>query len=123
MPAEWEKHWPLADGEQPTRDEKLQAVFTSEENNARVGQIVRRQRLLNTFGNLTVLTKPLNSSVSNGPYEAKRAALADHSLLVMNREVTRVENWNEAEIEARGKKLFEIAREIWPYPKTKGNFK
>ncbi|MBK6897503.1 MAG: DUF262 domain-containing protein [Alphaproteobacteria bacterium] len=116
LPTEWEEHWPLPDGTQPTSDETFQAMFASEENDTRVGQIVRRRRLLNTFGNLTVLTKPLNSSVSNGPYESKRAALSDHSLLVMNREITKIEDWNEAEIEARGKKLLEIARGLWPYP-------
>lgn len=118
LPSEWEEHWPLPDGERPTNDETIQAMFASEENDTRIGQIVRRRRLLNTFGNLTVLTKPLNSSVSNGPYQAKRTALADHSLLVMNREITKVENWNEDEIEARGKKLLNLARELWPYPVT-----
>ena len=116
LPSEWEEHWPLQDGEQPTSDEIFQAMFATEENDTRIGQIVRRHRLLNTFGNLTVLTKPLNSSVSNGPYEAKRAALTDHSLLVLNREITKEEQWGEGQIEARSHKLFEIARGLWPYP-------
>lgn len=120
LPSEWEEHWPLSDGERPTSDETSQAMFASEENDTRIGQIVRRRRLLNTFGNLTVLTKPLNSSVSNGPYEAKRAALADHSLLVMNREITKEENWGEIQIEERGRTLFEVVRSKWPYPKIAG---
>lgn len=119
LPSGWEEHWPLPDGERPTSDETFQAMFASDENNTRVGQIVRRRRLLNTFGNLTVLTKPLNSSVSNGPYKDKRLALADHSLLVINREITKEETWDETKIEARGKKLFELAQAMWPYPGTK----
>ena len=118
LPSEWDEHWPLPDGERPTGDETWQAMFAMEENETRVGQIVRRNRLLNTFGNLTVLTKPLNSSVSNGPYKTKRAALSDHSLLVLNREITKDEEWGEDQIEARGRKLFEVAKVLWPYPAT-----
>ena len=118
LPSGWEDHWPLPDGERPTRDETWLAMSDNEENNTHVGQIVRRQRLLNTFGNLTILTKPLNSSVSNGPFSVKREALNDHSLLVMNREIAREENWGEDQINVRGRKLFEVARDLWPYPKT-----
>ncbi len=116
LPSEWEEHWPLPSGETPTSDEKWQAMFTTEENDTRIGEIVRRNRLVNTFGNLTVLTKPLNASVSNGPYDDKRKALNDHSLLVLNREVIKSEVWNEDQIEMRGEELFKVARTIWPYP-------
>ncbi|MCY4192472.1 MAG: DUF262 domain-containing protein, partial [Rhodospirillaceae bacterium] len=116
LPREWEEHWPLPDGTPPTREETRQAFFSSEEGDTRIGQIVRRKRLLNTFGNLTILTKPLNSSVSNGPYETKREALNEHSLLVMNREITKEDTWDEEKIEARGRKLLELAKDLWPYP-------
>ena len=118
LPSKWEEHWPLPGGEQPTQDETWQAIFATEEDDTRVGQIVRRQRLLNTFGNLTILTKPLNSSVSNGPFIVKRKALKDQSLLVMNREITEEDDWGGDQIDARGRKLFEVARDLWPYPQT-----
>ena len=118
LPSDWKDHWPLPDGERPTSDETRQAMFATEENETHVGQIVRRHRLLNTFGNLTILTKPLNSSVSNGPFSVKREALDKHSLLVMNREITKEKIWGEDQIEARGLKLFEVARDLWPYPET-----
>ena len=118
LPSQWEEHWPLSDGERPTRDETVQALYANEENDSHVGQIVRRRRLLNTFGNLTILSKPLNSKISNGPWEAKRDALNDHSVLVMNREIIKLEQWREDQIEARGQALFEIALGIWPYPKV-----
>ena len=118
LPSGWEKHWPLPDGERATSEETLQAWFATEGNDTRVGQIVRRKRLLNTFGNLTILTKPLNSLVSNGPFSVKREALNDHSLLVMNREITKEEDWGEDQIDVRGRKLFEAARDLWPYPET-----
>ena len=118
LPSKWDKHWPLLDGGPPTPEEKLHALYEREEGDTRIGQIVRRERLLHTFGNLTILTKPLNSSVSNGPYAAKREALNDHSLLVMNREITKQDTWNEEEIESRGQKLFEVAKKLWPYPES-----
>ena len=118
LPSDWEEHWPLLDGEQPTREENWQAMFATEENDTRVGQIVRRCRLVNTFGNLTLLSMPLNSSVSNGPFSAKREALNEHSLLVMNREITKEEEWGEDQICERGGKLFEVAKGLWPYPET-----
>lgn len=116
LPTQWEEHWPLPSGEKPTKDETWHAMFASEENDTRIGEIVRRNRLLNTFGNLTVLTKPLNASVSNGPYNGKRDALSDHSLLVLNREIIKSEEWTEDEIEARGQALLDVAKSIWPYP-------
>ena len=116
LPSSWEEHWPLPNGAQPTSNEKLQAMYATEEDDTLIGQLVRRNRLLNTFGNLTVLTKPLNASVSNGPYKDKRTAIKNHSLLVLNREIIENKEWNEDCIEARGKKLFKVAQALWPYP-------
>ena len=116
LPSKWEEHWPLPDGGCPTTEERWEALYATEENSTRVGQIVRRNRLLNTFGNLTILTKPLNSSIKNGPFGAKREALDDHSLLVMNREICKREDWSEDQIESRSRELFQIARNLWPYP-------
>ncbi len=116
LPSQWQNHWPLSDGEISTNEEIFQAMFATDENETRIGQIVRRERLLNTFGNLTLLTTPLNSSMSNGPFIKKREALNEHSLLVLNREIAKEEIWSEDQIEERGKKLFETARTLWPYP-------
>lgn len=75
MPREWRAHWPMPDGSRPTSEQAYAALFNSVEDDTAVGRIVRRNRLKDSFGNLTLLTKPLNSAVSNGPYEGKRAAL------------------------------------------------
>lgn len=118
MPRQWTGGWPLADGITPTLEELTQAQFSSAEDDSRLGRIVRRNRTLETIGNLTLLTQPLNSTVSNGPYAGKREALREHSLLVLNREITKAETWDEASILARGKALFETALAIWPVPVT-----
>ena len=86
-----------------------------------MGQVVRRERLMNTFGNLTILTRPLNSSVSNGPYNTKREAPYEHLLLVMNRAIVKEPEWGEEQIEIRGRRLFEVAKDLWPYPEINGS--
>lgn len=118
MPSSWGENWLMPDGTTPTSDEKIQAMYAMEDTETPVGRIVRRNRLKNTIGNLTILTQPLNSSVSNGPYEAKRKAISEQSLLVLNNEITKNESWSEVEIEARSEDLFATAKTVWLMPET-----
>ncbi|MDX1091024.1 DUF262 domain-containing protein [Sinorhizobium medicae] len=116
MPRYWQTHWPMADGSTPSSNAISAAWYSSSEDDTEIGRVVRRNRLKETFGNLTLLTKPLNSSVSNGPYADKRKALAEHSLLVLNREITTHEIWSEEHILDRAKALFSVAKNIWQVP-------
>lgn len=127
MPRKWNAHWLMPDGSKPTSEQTYAALFNSVEDDTPVGRIVRRDRLIESFGNLTLLTQPLNASVSNGPYKdwindkgepvrGKRTALQDQSLLVMNREVTTHGSWDEDAILARGRSLFVLAKAIWRQP-------
>lgn len=127
MPQQWAAHWPMADGSKSSSDQTLAALFNTVEDDTPVGRIVRRNRLMHSFGNLTLLTQPLNTSVSNGPYQdwlndkgksikGKRTALQDHSLLVMNREIAKNNAWDENTIQARGQSLFMLAKAIWVVP-------
>jgi uncharacterized protein DUF262/uncharacterized protein DUF1524 len=99
MPQGWRRHWPLPDDD---NDEEA-----AEE----------RERLIQTLGNLTLLTKRLNPSVSNGPWKTKRAELRKHSVLKLNVDVIDHGEWDEDTIRERGVALFEIAKKIWPLPK------
>jgi uncharacterized protein with ParB-like and HNH nuclease domain len=78
-----------------------------------------RERLIHTLGNLTLLTQPLNSSVSNGPFAAKKAGITRHTVLRLNSFLFG-ENapsiWDELAITARGKSLYEDIKSIWPRP-------
>lgn len=116
MPRNWSNSWPLADGTTPTNGQFIDALYISKEDDSTIGQIVRRNRLLESFGNLTLLTQSLNSSISNGPFGAKRSALNEHSLLVLNREITQYDDWDEDSISARGESLFCFAKDLWPIP-------
>ena len=72
--------------------------------------------MIHTIGNLTLLTQGLNSSVSNGPFAAKRPAIAEHSTLRLNARFQDPgkSKWNEYDIRARGEELFAEAIMIWP---------
>ncbi len=101
MPQEWSKQWPLpepAPGAAPDAEDPEE----------------RRGRLIHTIGNLTLLTKELNPSVSNGQWGKKRDKILEHSALNLNR--TLPLTWSEAAIEARTKALLAAALRIWPRP-------
>jgi hypothetical protein len=70
---------------------------------------------MHSFGNLTLLTQPLNAAVSNGAYVVKRPEILKQSALALNRYFQDVQTWDESQIENRGKILFEAARAIWPH--------
>ena len=116
LPTTWRTSWPMSDGTQPTIDEWSSALFAVSEDETLRGQIARRIRLKDSIGNLTLLTQPLNSTVSNGPWPEKRKALEDHSLLVLNREVSKNETWGEKAITSRSDALFKVALQLWPLP-------
>jgi len=79
----------------------------------------RRQTLLHNLGNLTLLTQPLNSEVSNGPFKIKRPEITKQSLLILNSYFQRFSDndiWNEDTILERGKHLTDLALRVWEYP-------
>ena len=116
LPTTWLTSWPMPDGTQPTNEDYSSALFVVSEDKTLRGQIARRIRLKDSMGNLTLLTQPLNSTVSNGPWTGKRKALEDHSLLVLNREVSKNETWDEEAITARSGALFKVALQLWALP-------
>jgi hypothetical protein len=100
MPRKWFQHWPVTDTELAARE---------------------RDRLLHTFGNLTLLTGKLNSSVSNGPWvgkNSKRDGLESHDVLMLNRDLLSLatDDWNEDKIRDRTGDLTEAIIKIWPVP-------
>lgn len=112
LPQSWLEHWPLPDG-----SKGLTWVELSDSQLDDPGAVATRRRnvALQTFGNLTILTQPLNSSVSNSAWTHKRALLKD-SLLPMNQQLCAADSWDESSIEQRSEELFERAIKIWPGP-------
>ncbi|MFK7602053.1 HNH endonuclease family protein [Deinococcus sp. SM5_A1] len=75
-----------------------------------------RNALLHTVGNLTLTTQKLNSSVSNGVYDTKRAAIEKHSALSLNRLLLKEKTWDEGVIQRRSEELARIIVSIWRGP-------
>ena len=98
MPQEWTRHWPLPESE----NEELAEL--------------ERTRLIHTLGNLTLVNRKLNPSLSNGPWVKKRDGLAEHSVLLLNSRLIGHEVWDEAAIRTRGMEASKIACRIWPIP-------
>ena len=97
-------------------EENLLMVWPIGESDDRVEQEQRRDRILHTVGNLTLVNGKLNPAISNAAWEKKRVDLAEHSLLRLNQKLVAAEAWDEDAIRARGESLCEIARKTWPKP-------
>lgn len=77
----------------------------------------RRSRLIHNLGNLTLLTKPLNSHVGRGPYELKRPEIAKQSSLALNSYFQSQMSWTQADIQTRASKLADEALRLWGGPR------
>ena len=111
LPQEWIENWALEDG---SRGMTFLELLGADEDNLRVTQTRARDAAIQTFGNLTILTQKLNSSVSNGSWTKKQPALQSHSLLPINQQLQNRDVWNEATIDARSNDLLERALRLWP---------
>lgn len=114
MPQGWRTHW----------DTEPKMDLESAHN---------RDVLVNSIGNLTLVTKSLNGSLSNRPWNDKDAAglieggspgtgkhtlLDSYSLLILNKEILNghPEGWNELNIWERSESLIESMCEVWKRP-------
>jgi hypothetical protein len=116
LPQTWRQHWPMMNGPQPTDASFTQSLFAVIEDDTAVGQIVRRNRIMQTLGNLTLVTQSFNSSVRNFAFEVKRKEFEDQSILMLTKDFVKKPKWDEDEISARSKMLFENARVLWIAP-------
>jgi hypothetical protein len=97
MPQNWSKNWPadLDDAEQAERGQLIQSL-----------------------GNLTLVTQALNSKLSNEAWPVKRAALQKVGDVLLTNEVVNSapEEWDEESIRVRTRKLIEEIIAVWPVP-------
>jgi hypothetical protein len=116
LPQNWRKHWPMDAEPQPTAADFHQAIFAVIEDETIVGRIVRRDRLKHTLGNLTLVTPSFNSGVSNLAFDVKQKEFEDQSILMLTKDFVKKKKWEEADITARSKVLFETASLVWSTP-------
>ena len=112
LPQQWYEFWPLMDGRQgkPPQERNQYPCAESE----------RRDRMLHTIGNLTLLTGSLNAALRNHRFDVKVSQIEGYSLLALNgyfrRRLEEGRGWDENAIMERGLALFEMAKMIWPHP-------
>ena len=104
MPKDWSTNWQLPEGTE------------GEKENAKV----IRDRAVQFIGNLTLVTKSLNSSAKDKPWKDKRNILKEHSTLALNQDLLQKAHkvWDETTIRQRCEELSEMASQIWPDPAT-----
>ena len=83
----------------------------------KIDLLEKRTRIIQTFGNLTLITGSLNSENQDKPFKNKRSRLTKKSKLMLNtyfQDFTDDDAWLEPQIETRGKELFKTALSLWP---------
>tara|TARA_B100001093_G_scaffold465616_1_gene483416 strand:+ start:150 stop:1883 length:1734 start_codon:yes stop_codon:yes gene_type:complete len=93
MPKKWEENWSKNDLDE-------------------LSKFKRKQKLL-TIGNLTLITKNLNSKLRNQSWEKKKETLKEYSSLKMTTSFLEFEKWDEESISDRANQLCDKALEIW----------
>ena len=73
-----------------------------------------RDHVLQNMGNLTLVTRELNSKLGNQTFPEKKEALIKHSGLKLNNEICQHDIWDINEIHARSEKLIAYVCRIWP---------
>lgn len=94
MPQTWEQNWPVSTTEQADN----------------------RRDHIHRLGNLTLLTTALNSKVSNSGWDSKRAALVQHSTILMNAQLITMSKWGEMSIDTRTDRMVTALLRAWPVP-------
>ena len=102
MPQRWGQHWPLSD--------EISAAD--------------RDKLVHTLGNLTLVSKALNPSMSNAAWSGprgKRAELDKYSSIKITADVIKLADandgeWDEMLIQERTANLIDDILKIWPVP-------
>ena len=111
LPQQWSDHWPLQDD---TRGMTSHELWDADPADSRAVATRKRNAVLQTIGNLTILTQPLNSATSNSAWVKKKPELLRHSLLPINQQLHDIDPWDEAAIEKRSEELFQRAAKLWP---------
>lgn len=98
MPQAWSHNWTLP-------------AAVEDQTQARID----RNRIIHSIGNLTLVNRRLNSSLSNAGWEEKSGTLRNHFNLFLNKEIVDEPKWNEDKIRERSRYLAQLAIKVWPH--------
>jgi hypothetical protein len=110
MPQAWITHWSLDGNDVVDPETKNPDPLRKQK------AVQRRDRLINTLGNLTLITGSLNPSLSNSYWDIKRPELLKFSKLNLTQYFhgKDADTWDESAIEKRTEHLFEQLAIVWP---------
>jgi uncharacterized protein with ParB-like and HNH nuclease domain len=120
MPQDWISNWPLPDG---ARGMTYPQLEDADIDDPIAIATRRRDALIHSIGNLTIVSQALNSSVSNSEWTTKKPELLKSSLLPINLQLAAKSVWDEVSILTRSGELFSLALGIWPLPRSPGTDK
>lgn len=111
MPQSWFEHWPLPSGQFINATSFSDGLHNFDEKTT--AEIENRQSAMHTLGNLTLVTVPANTKLSNSEFSKKKTWL-QKSLLAMNFAIAENGSWSEKSIRDRGEAMADMAIQIWP---------
>lgn len=105
MPRAWQQHWPI-------HDEGV--TIKPDENDPRwLTRSDQRRRVVDSIGNLTLVTGTFNRGVSNLGWTTKRPEFERQRSLVINYPLARSDQWDEAAIRERARVFAEAVSRLW----------
>ena len=116
MPQSWEENWLLPNGVSVLYLEGKN--FDSEKREEIREMIQKRKDVVDTYGNLTLVTPQFNSDLDKKGWAEKRQAIEGESILTLNRKLVKNEVWDEEAIERRAENLANLAIDIWKFTPT-----
>jgi hypothetical protein len=114
LPQKWATDWPLQGRSIPS--DIVAYPFLAKDDLAEFADAIRRRNhVLQTLGNLSLLNEYLNPAASNGSFTLKLVEYKN-SVLRLNRYFDGLAEWNEEAIAKRAQTLGEAICKIWPRP-------
>ena len=121
LPKSWYAYWPLPNGDMAESSElpsiNMKKILETELNEHEL-QILDRENVVKTLGNLTLLNLSVNREAQNKGFSAKKQLLIQNTNLRLNVALLGLDDWNEDSIRNRGKMLANAALQVWPGEKA-----
>jgi hypothetical protein len=121
LPQSWPEHWPLANGESATSEDVLNVQYglpLAGTLTPKQTMIKKREDIIPTMGNLTLLHYGTNRAARHFAFNIKRDLFLLHSNLHLNRQMLTSTAWDESTIHKRAELLYLAASHIWLGPKS-----
>lgn len=117
MPRSWYQYWALPGGATVTPQEASHALLAEREGRELTDQqklIRQRETSIHTLGNLSLLNLSVNREAQNKEFKTKRDLLIANTNLSLNVQLLTRQDWDVADIAARGERLAELATKLYP---------